>query len=65
MIKLVARIYITKGVIISLTSFFYVPKVTDDIIILFDATVSGLNDYMWYPNFMLKSMGSLLVIVVP
>ena len=30
-----------------------------------DATLSGLNDSLWYPNFMLLPMGSLIMIVVP
>ena len=30
---------------------------------MFDATVSGLNDSIWYPNFMLPSIVSLIMIV--
>ena len=51
--KLVARVYITEGVILVLTSFFSIPKGTDDIRIVFDATVSVLNDSIWDPNFVL------------
>ena len=43
MIKLVARGNITEGVILKLKSFFYVPKEIEDICIVFDATVIGLN----------------------
>ena len=32
---------------------------------VFDATVSGLNDYLWDTNFMLPSMGSLIIMVGP
>ena len=32
---------------------------------VFDATVSGLNNSLWYPNFVLPSMGSLLMILGP
>ena len=32
---------------------------------LFDSTVSGLNDYLWDPNFMFPSTGSLLMMVGP
>ena len=45
MSKLVARGYIMEGVILALTSLFYVPKGTDDIRMVFDATVSGLNSF--------------------
>ena len=38
--KLVARGYITEGVILELTLLFYVPKEKDDICMVFDATVS-------------------------
>ena len=51
--KLVARVYITEGVILVLTSFFSIPKGADDIRIVFDATVSVLNDSIWDPNFLL------------
>ena len=40
-------------------------KVKYDIHFVFDATVSVINSSLWYPNFMLQSMGSFLVIVVP
>ena len=45
--KLVARGYISEGVILALTSLFYVPKGKYDIRMVFDATVSGLNNYLW------------------
>ena len=63
--KLVARGYTTEGLILALLSLFSVPKVIDDIRMVFDETVSGLNDFLWYPNFMLPSMGSLLMMVGP
>ena len=63
MSKLVTRVYITEGVILALTSFFSVPKGTDDICMAFDETVSGLNNSIWAPKFMLPSMGSLLIMV--
>ena len=65
MSKLVARGYITELVILALTSLFSVPKVTYDIRMVFDETVSGLNDYLWGPNFMLRSLVSLLMMVGP
>ena len=53
MMKLVARGYITEGEILAMTPLFYVPKVTEDILMVFDATVSGLNNSLWDPNSML------------
>ena len=50
MSKLVARGYITEGVILTLTPFSFVTKGTDDIHMVFDATVSGLNDYLRDPK---------------
>ena len=62
--KLVTRGYITKGVIPVLISFFYVFKGKNYIRMVFHATVSGLNDSLWDTNFILPSMGSLLMMVV-
>ena len=61
--KMVARGCIMEEMILSLTSFFYMPKVKDDILMVFDATISGLNDSLWDPNFMLLSMVILLIMV--
>ena len=44
MSKLFARGYITEGVILILTSFFYVPKGTGDIFMVFNAALSGLKN---------------------
>ena len=63
--KLVSRGYIMEGVILALTSFFAVPKGIDDIHMVFDATVSGLNNSLCDPNFTLPSMGSFLMMVGP
>ena len=61
--KLVARGYITEVVILALTSFFTVPKVTDGIRMVFDATEIGINNSLWDPNFMLLSMFIFLMMV--
>ena len=45
--KLVARGYTTEGVVLALMSFFYVPKVTENIIMVFNANVSGINNSLW------------------
>lgn len=44
----------------SLTSFFAVPKGTDDIRIVYDTTKSGLNNAIWTPKFFLPTMASVL-----
>ena len=36
--------YIYGDTVLSLTAFFYVPKVEDDIRLVYDLTASGLND---------------------
>ena len=46
-----------------MTSFFSVPKGTYDIRMVFDTTFSGFNNYLLDPNFMLPSMGSLIMMV--
>ena len=38
------RLSISRGTVISLTAFFYVPKEEDDIILVCDLTASGMND---------------------
>ena len=65
MSKLVARGYITEGVVLANTSFFSVPNGIDNIYMVFDATDSGIYDSLWAPNFMLLSMRSLIMMVGP
>ena len=65
MSKLFAVGYITEVVILTMTSFFSVPKGTYDIRMVFYATVSGMKDSPWDPNFTLLSMVSLLIMMVP
>ena len=48
MINLVARGYMTELLILTLTSLFSVPKVTEDISMVFNTTVRVLNDSFWY-----------------
>ena len=47
MIKLFTGGYIMEVVILALTSLFYVPKVTEVICMVFDATVKILNNSLW------------------
>ena len=44
----------------SLTGFFAVPKGEDDIRIVYDASVCGLNDALWCPNCFLPTIDSVL-----
>ena len=42
--------------IVSLTSYFDVPKGEDDIRMVYDGTKCGLNDAVWIPSFFLPSV---------
>jgi hypothetical protein len=55
----VAKGYIVEGEVGSLTTYFAVPKGQDDIRMVYDATVSGLNACLWVPNFWLPSAEGL------
>ena len=59
------RGYISPGRIASLTSFFGVPKGTEDIRMVYDGTASGLNDSMWAPNFPLPTVAHQLRALAP
>ena len=51
--------YIQPGQVLSLTRFFAVPKGDADIRMVYDASVSGLNDSLWVPSFVLPGVDSL------
>jgi hypothetical protein len=51
--------YIRSGTVHSLTRYFAVPKSTTDIRMVYDATVSGLNDCLWVPSFVLPDTNVL------
>jgi len=55
-----ARKYIAKGKVMSLTSYFSVPKGESDVRMVYDATRSNLNASLWAPNFGLPMVDSLL-----
>ena len=55
--------YVGPGLVISLTSYFYVPKGIGDIRMVYDATKCGLNDVIWVPSFSLPDADALLDIV--
>lgn len=58
--KVRERGYILPGQVNSLTGFFAVPKGTEDIRIVYDATACGLNNALWSPNFALPTIDSVL-----
>lgn len=51
--------YIDKGKVLSLTSYFGVPKGDQDIRLVYDATKSKLNASLWAPNFGLPTVDTL------
>jgi hypothetical protein len=55
-----ARKYIAKGKVMSLTSYFSVPKGESDVRMVYDATRSNQNASLWAPNFGLPTVDSLL-----
>ena len=52
--------YLEKGSVLSLTSYFAVPKGPDDIRMVYDGTKSGLNEALWVPSFGLPTIDTLL-----
>jgi hypothetical protein len=52
--------YIVAGTMSSLTGYFAVPKGSDDIHMVYDATKSGLNSAPWVPSFTLPTVETLL-----
>lgn len=58
--KIRARGYVRPGAVVSLTSFFSIPKDVTDIRMVYDATKSGLNDVVWVPSFGLPTVDSTL-----
>lgn len=59
------RDYMEPGLVLALTSFFAVPKGKDDIRMVYDGTVSGLNAALWAPWFPLPTIESHLRVVNP
>jgi hypothetical protein len=54
------RGYIKPGAVVSITSFFAVPKGESDIRMVYDATKSGLNDAVWVSSFGLPTVDATL-----
>jgi len=57
------KAYIAKGKVLSLTSFFSVPKGEDDVCIIYDASNSGLNAVLWAPSFQLPISETLTALL--
>jgi hypothetical protein len=55
LLKVRKRGYISAGMVESLTAFFAVPKGIDDIRLVYDGSVSGLNLSIWVPRFFLPT----------
>ena len=58
--KVMARGYIAKEYVASLTGFFPVQKGKDDIRVVYDASKCRLNNAVWAPNFYLPSVDTIL-----
>jgi hypothetical protein len=54
--KVPDRRYISPGFVSSLTSFFEILKGEDDIHLVYDGSVSGLNITIWVPHFFLPTI---------
>jgi len=63
--KFVEHIYVQRGTVHSLISFFTVPKGEADVRIVFDGTKCRLNDAIWAPTFHLPTVDSLLPYLEP
>jgi hypothetical protein len=60
LMKVFARRYFIYGMILSLTSFFAVPKGDMDIRLVYNGTSLGLNAHLWAPWFAIPTMCALL-----
>ena len=57
--NVVSKGYIGKGQVVSLTSYFAVPKGTSDVRMVYDSMRSGLNSAIWVPTFSLPTIDTL------
>jgi hypothetical protein len=55
--------HLVAAFVVSLTSFFGVPKGDDDIRMVYDGTKSGVNDAVWVPSFWFPTATTLLKMV--
>jgi hypothetical protein len=56
--KVLGRGYISPGLVVSLTSYFAVPKGESDIRLVYDGSSSGLNGSLWAPSFWMPTSQS-------
>jgi hypothetical protein len=61
--KVLARGYISPGLVVSLTSYFAVPKGDLDIRLMHDHTSSGLNAALWPPSFWMPTSESAVRVI--
>jgi hypothetical protein len=65
LIKVREHSYLCPGPVKSLISFFTIPKVEDDVRIVYNGMKSGLNDSLWAPWFQLPTIDQQLQAVEP
>jgi hypothetical protein len=63
--KILKQIYFEVGLVNSLITFFGVPKGEDDMRVVYDGSLPGLNAALWCPWFMLPNTNSHLRTVEP
>ena len=61
--KVLSRGYISPGLVVSLTSYFAVPKGGLDIRLVYDGTSSGLNEALWAPSFWMPTSESAVRVI--
>jgi hypothetical protein len=61
--KVLERGYISPGLVVSLTSYFAVPKGDQDIRLVYDGTSSGLNAALWAPSFWMPTSESAVRVI--
>jgi hypothetical protein len=61
--KVLSRGYISPGLVVSLTSYFAVPKGELDIRLVYDGTSSGLNEALWAPSFWMPTSESAVRVI--
>jgi hypothetical protein len=61
--KVLSRGYISLGLVVSLTSYFAVPKGDLDIRLVYDGTSSGLNEALWVPSFWMPTSESAVRVI--
>lgn len=63
--KVRKRRYIDTGEVVTLMHYFYVPKGTDDIRMVYNGTASGVNDCLFAPHFSLPTISHVARALAP